>query len=317
MKSNIIHVENVIRKFGDNTAVNDLSFEVREGEIFGFLGHNGAGKTTTVRMLNGVLKANSGSIRVMELDPVADGPTLRAHTGVLTETAALELRLTARENLIIYANIFGVPRKKVSSRVDELLDFFGISEFADQRVETFSTGMRQRLALARTLLHDPDIIYLDEPTSGLDPIAAHQVHELIANLAEEKGRTVFLCTHNLVEAQKLCDRVGVMEHGKLVAIGTPQELIQQYVHHLDVDIETAPEQKEIALKMLSDMPSLVRGVPHKENGNLTMTVSGRESIPALLELLVMNKIHVYQINAHQPTLEDVYFTINGEQEAIE
>jgi ABC-type transport system involved in cytochrome c biogenesis ATPase subunit len=141
MKSNIIHVENVIRKFGDSTAVNDLSLDVQEGEIFGFLGHNGAGKTTTVRMLNGVLKANSGFIRVMDLDPVADGPTLRAHTGVLTETAALELRLTARENLIIFADIFGVPREKVSLRVDELLDFFGISEFSDQRVDTFSTGI--------------------------------------------------------------------------------------------------------------------------------------------------------------------------------
>ena len=220
MKTAAIIVENLTRLFGNKTAVNDLSIEVEDGEVFGFLGHNGAGKTTTVRMLNGVLEAHGGSMHVLGMDPLTEGPALRARTGVLTEAAALELRLTARDNLLIYADLFGVPRDKVTTRVDELINFFQLSDATNQRAETFSTGMRQRLALARTLLHDPEVIFLDEPTNGLDPVAAHQVNELIANLAEEKGRTVFLCTHNLVEAQKLCDRVAVMEHGRLVAIGT-------------------------------------------------------------------------------------------------
>ena len=317
MKSTAITVKNLTRRFGEKIAVNDLSIEVETGEVFGFLGHNGAGKTTTVRMLNGVLESHNGSIRILGMDPLTEGPILRSRTGVLTETAALELRLTARDNLLIYADLFDVSPDKVHSRVSELLEFFGLSEVANQRVETFSTGMRQRLALARTLLHDPEVIFLDEPTNGLDPVAAHQVNELIANLAEEKGRTVFLCTHNLVEAQKLCDRVAVMEHGRLVAIGTPTDLIQQYVRRLDVDIETALNQTDAALQLISSASSLTRSLPQHTNGKLTLTVTGREAIPELLNLLVRNNIRVYHMAAHQPTLEDVYFALHDEKENIQ
>lgn len=317
MKSTVIDVKHLTRRFGEKVAVNDLSIEVQAGEVFGFLGHNGAGKTTTVRMLNGVLEAHGGSISVLGMDPLADGPALRAHTGVLTESAALELRLTARDNLLIYADLFGVPREKVHSRTDELLNMFELNDVADQYAETFSTGMRQRLALARTLLHDPEVIFLDEPTSGLDPVAAHQVHELITNLTATKSHTVFLCTHNLVEAQKLCDRVGVMEHGRLVAIGTPTELIQQYVTRLDVDLETAPEQSDAALQVLSNASSWTWGQPRGVNGNLTLTVTGREAIPELLNLLVQNHICVYRMAAHQPTLEDVYFAMHGMKGSVQ
>jgi ABC-2 type transport system ATP-binding protein len=174
--------------------------------------------------------------------------------------------------------------------------------------------MRQRLALARTLLHEPEMLFLDEPTAGLDPVAAHQVHELIANLSEEKGRTVFLCTHNLVEAQKLCDRVAVMEHGKLVAQGTPADLAHQFVKRLDVNIETAPEQMDSAMEILSNAPSLTRGLPRRTNGTLTLTVTGREAIPELMTLLINRGVRVYRLAANEPTLEDVYFALHGEKE---
>lgn len=317
MSTPVIHVENLTRRFGENIAVNELSFEVKAGEVFGFLGHNGAGKTTTVRLLNGVLEAHSGSMRVLDLDPLHDGPTLRARTGVLTESASVENRLTARDNLLIYADLFGVLREKIPARVSELLDFFGLSEHAEEKVEGFSTGMRQRLALARTLLHDPEVLFLDEPTAGLDPIAANQVNELIANLSEEKGRTVFLCTHNLVEAQKLCDRVAVMEHGKLAAIGTPQGLMQQYVRRLDVDIEVAPEQVDLSLSALASASPLTLGLPRPVNGKLTQTIPGRDAIPGLVNLLVQKGIRVYHIAAHQPSLEDVYFALHREKEALQ
>ena len=317
MSSTIIKIENLTRRFGDNIAVNNLTLEVQAGEVFGFLGHNGAGKTTTVRLLNGVLEAHSGSMRVLDMDPIDDGPSLRARTGVLTESASVECRLTARDNLLIYADLFGIPPVRIPARVSELLEFFGLSDHANEKVETFSTGMRQRLALARTLLHDPEVLFLDEPTAGLDPVAANQVNELIANLSEEKGRTVFLCTHNLVEAQKLCDRVAVMEHGKLVAIGTPRDLMQQYVRRLYVDIEVAPDQVDIALDVLSSASSPTRGLPHHVNGNLTLTIPGRDAIPDLLNLLVEKGIRVYHIAAHQPSLEDVYFALHGEKEAIQ
>ena len=315
MAQTIIAIENLTRRFGDNVAVDNLHLEVRSGEVFGFLGHNGAGKTTTVRLLNGVLESHDGRIRVLDLDPIIDGPALRSRTGVLTESASLDTRLTARDNLHIYAALFDVPRDKVASRAAELLEFFELSEHADARVATFSTGMRQRLALARTLLHEPEMLFLDEPTAGLDPVAAHQVNELIANLSHEKGRTVFLCTHNLVEAQKLCDRVAVMDHGRLVALGTPAELAQQYVRRLDVQIETALEQMDTALEVLSNAPSLTRGLPRRTNGSLTLTVTGREAIPDLMNLLVNQGIRVYRLAANDPSLEDVYFALHGEKES--
>ena len=310
----IIIAEHLTRRFDDNIAVNDLNLEVNSGEVFGFLGHNGAGKTTTVRLLNGVLEAHAGKIRVMGLDPIDDGPALRVRSGVLTESISLDNRLTARDNLLIYADLFGVPRGSVKPRVDELLEFFELSEHADERVSGYSTGMRQRLALARTLLHEPEILFLDEPTSGLDPLAAHHVNNLIDNLSREKGRTVFLCTHNLVEAQKLCDRVAVMEHGKLVALGTPAELAHQYVKRLDVQIETAPEQTKITLEILSNASALTRGLPRRTNGSITLTVTGREAIPELLALLVSQGIRVYRLAANEPSLEDVYFALHGEKE---
>ena len=314
MSATIISSENLTRRFGDKNAVSNLNLEVHSGEVFGFLGHNGAGKTTTVRLLNGVLEAHGGQIRVLGLDPITDGPALRARTGVLTESASLDDRLTARDNLHIYADLFGVPRDKVASRASELLEFFELSEQADAKVATYSTGMRQRLALARTLLHEPEVLFLDEPTSGLDPVAAHQVHNLIENLSREKGRTVFLCTHNLVEAQRLCDRVAVMEHGRLVAQGTPAELAHQYVKRLDVHIETTLEQMDSALEILSNASSLTRGLPRRTNGSLTLTVTGREAIPDLLTLLVNHGIRVYRLAADEPSLEDVYFALHGEKE---
>lgn len=314
MSNIVISSENLTRRFGENIAVNNLDLEVHSGEVFGFLGHNGAGKTTTVRLLNGVLEPHGGNMRVLGLDPIADGPALRARTGVLTESASLDNRLTARDNLQIYADLFDVPRGSVVSRVGELLEFFGLSEHAGARVATYSTGMRQRLALARTLLHDPEILFLDEPTAGLDPVAAYQVHELIEGLSREKGHTVFLCTHNLVEAQKLCDRVAVMEHGRLVAQGSPAELAHQYVRRLDVQIETAPEQIDLAFSISSGASSLVRGLPRRTNDSITLTVTGREAIPDLLALLVNQGIRVYRLAANEPSLEDVYFALHGEKE---
>ena len=314
MNTPVITIKNLTRQFGEKIAVNDLTLDIYAGEVFGFLGHNGAGKTTTVRLLNGVLEAHSGSIRVLGLDPIMDGPALRAHTGVLTESASLDARLTAYDNLHIYSDLFGVPREQVNSRIDELLEIFELRKYANDSVSTFSTGMRQRLALARTMLHDPEILFLDEPTSGLDPLAAYQVSQLIASLSREKGRTVFLCTHNLVEAQKLCDRVAVMENGRLMALGSPPDLARQYIRRLDVEIKTASEQINTAMEILSNSVDLIKGFPQRRNGSITLTATGRESIPSLLHVLIQQGIRVYHIAANQPSLEDVYFAMHGEKE---
>ena len=295
----VITINQLTRCFKETMAVNQLSLEVHAGEIFGFLGHNGAGKTTTVRLLNGVIDPTSGNMRVLDLDPQVDGPALRARTGVLTETPSLDERLTAWDILSIYADLYGVPKKTVNPRISEWLAEFDLADRANEKVGDFSKGMKQRLALSRALLHRPELIFLDEATSGLDPGSAHHVNELIERIARREGCTVFMCTHNLVEAQRLCDRVAILEHGQLVALGTPAELTRQYVRRLDVEIEVAEEQTEIALKVLRSMPQLVLGEPAQPNGALVVTINQRDSIPDVLASMVQNHVRVYRMEARK------------------
>jgi len=310
----VIQINSLSRRFGEKNAVDHLSLDVQAGEIFGFLGHNGAGKTTTVRLLNGVLEPTSGEMRVLGLDPQTEGPALRAQTGVLTETPSLDERLTARDNLSIYADLYNYPRPEVAGRVDFLLSEFELADRADEKVGGYSKGMKQRLALARALLHKPEILFLDEPTSGLDPVAARHVNTLVEDLARRDGCTVFLCTHNLVEAQKLCDRVAVMEHGRLVALGTPSELTRQYVKRLNVDLEVDSVQIESTLRILQELPQLVIDFPKQEKDVLILTLSGREAIPALLSILVQKGIQVYRLAPQEANLEEVYFALHGDTE---
>lgn len=312
MSSPVIQISSLTRRFGETKAVDQLTLDVQAGEIFGFLGHNGAGKTTTVRLLNGVLESTSGEAKVLGLDPQTQGPALRARTGVLTEIPSLDERLTARDNLSIYADLYNVPLADVSARVDFLLAEFELADRADEKVGGYSKGMKQRLALARALLHKPEVLFLDEPTSGLDPVAARHVNSLVENLARREGCTVFLCTHNLVEAQKLCDRVAVMEHGHLVALGTPSDLTRQYVKRLDVDLEVDPAQMELVLPILQGLPQLVIGSPKREKDVLTLTLSGRKAIPELLNILVQKGLRVYRLAPQEANLEEVYFALHGD-----
>ena len=311
MSAPVIQTSSLSRRFGQKNAVENLTLDVQAGEIFGCLGHNGAGKTTTVRLLNGVLEPSSGGARVLGLDPQADGPAVRAQTGVLTETPSLDERLTARDNLSIYAELYDVPRAEVSKRVDSLLAEFELAQRAGETVGAYSKGMKQRLALARALLHNPEVLFLDEPTAALDPVASRHVHALVENLARREGCTVFLCTHNLVEAQRLCDRVAVMEHGRLVALGTPSELTRQYVKRLDVDLEVDPLQVDLALQVLQSVPQLVIGPPRREKDTLSMTLSGRDAIPELLSILVGHGLRVYRLAPQEANLEEVYFALHG------
>ncbi len=310
----VISINQLTRCFKETKAVDQLSLDVHAGEIFGFLGHNGAGKTTTVRLLNGVIEPTSGSMRVLGLDPQVDGPKLRARTGVLTETPSMDERLTAWDNLSIYADLYGVPRTEVRKRINELLAEFDLADRAQERVGGYSKGMKQRLALARALLHKPELLFLDEATSGLDPIAAHHVNQLIERMARRENHTVFMATHNLVEAQKLCDRVAVLEHGKLVALGTPAELTRQYVRRLDVEIEVAEEQIQATRSVLRSLPELVLGEPAQPNGALIVTIDRHESIPEVLARLVQNHIRVYRLAPQAVNLEQVYFTLHEEKE---
>lgn len=316
MTDAIIRTEGLTRRFGETVAVNALSLEVQPGEIFGFLGHNGAGKTTTIRLLNGVLGANEGAASVLGLDPWRDGPALRRCTGVLTETPSLDERLSARVLLSTYADLYDVPKSEVVGRVEELLTAFELADRGDDKVGTYSKGMKQRLALARALLHRPELLFLDEPTAGLDPVAARRVHEMITRVARTEGHAVFLCTHNLVEAQRLCDRVAVMEQGRLVALGQPEELARRLVRKLQVEIEVAPEDVPNAYAVLQAAPALRSGTVARNRTALLLSDVQRTSIPELVASLVQAGVRVYQVASQEPDLEDVYFTLHGEKETV-
>jgi ABC-2 type transport system ATP-binding protein len=315
-----IWTEGLTRHFGQLTAVDSLSLQVDAGEVFGFLGHNGAGKTTTVRLLNGVIQPHGGAARVLGFDPLTQGPELRRHTGVLTETPSVDERLTGRENLLTYAHLYGVPRKTVADRVAGLLELFGLSERASEKAGAYSKGMKHRLALARALLHEPEVLFLDEPTAGLDPVAARQVHELIADLRNER-RTVFICTHNLAEAQRLCDRVAVLEQGQVVAMGTPAELARDVGGRQRLEIELAPEGLPAALAALNLIPDLALDDPDSptigERGprgvRLTMATASHDAIPDVIDTLVKAGVRIYRVSPQEVSLEDVYFALHEQR----
>lgn len=298
-------------RFGERWAVDGLSLQVGAGEVFGLLGHNGAGKTTTVRLLNGILAPSSGEAEVMGLSPVRDGPALRRRTGVLTEVPSVDDRMTAVENLTFAGRFQGIPGDALPRRVEALLEEFGLAERARDRVGTYSKGMRQRLALARALLHDPELLFLDEPTSGLDPVAARQVHERIAGL-RALGRTVVLCTHNLVEAQHLCDRVAVLRAGRLLAVGTPAELGERY-GAVRVRLEVEPGAAVAALQALRAAGRAVEA--GEAAGDLVLRGAGRADVPALLQALAAARVPVYRAGAETAALEDVYYALVGDVSA--
>jgi ABC-2 type transport system ATP-binding protein len=296
------------RRFGSVQAVDGLSFEVRAGETFGLLGHNGAGKTTTIRMLNGVLGRDSGEAEVLGMDPAIDGVDVRSRTGVLTETPSLDERLSAVENLAFFGRLYGVSVGRLDDRVAALLSAFGLAERGGDRVGGFSRGMKQRLALARTLVHDPDILFLDEPTAALDPVAARDVHDLIEGFRRDQRRTVVLTTHNLTEAQRLCDRVLIMQHGRALAAGSPAELAASVVAARTVDIEVPIEHHVAAIEALS--AAAVADVAVGPNV-LTLRLDHREAIPAAVALLARAGIPIYRVAEREPDLEAAYFALHG------
>jgi ABC-2 type transport system ATP-binding protein len=312
MSDRVILTDHLTRHFGSHVAVDQLTIAIQSGEVFGFLGHNGAGKTTTIRLLNGVLPSTGGAARVLDMDPKTEGAKIRRHTGVLTETPALDDRLTARANLRFYADVYGVPEGEVDRRVELLLISFGLLDRADDKIGSFSKGMRQRMALARTLVHNPQILFLDEPTSGLDPLAAREVYLLIERLSRDEGRTIFLCTHNLVEAQRLCDRVAVLAHGRLLALGAPSELAQRYggSHRLQLSVEPSQIPETLAIIDAfqgAEAASLQNG----ESGIIEVVGVDRTATPFLIGALTGAGIALYSVVPHEPSLEEVYLALQA------
>jgi ABC-2 type transport system ATP-binding protein len=294
--------------------VDDLTFSANSGEVLGLLGPNGAGKTTTVRLLNGLFHPESGQMRLLGLDPVTQGDQVRRQTGVLTETPALYERLSARQNLDFFATLAGMPANERAARVNELLAFFDLTGRAAEKVGTFSKGMKQRLALARALLAHPPLLFLDEPTSGLDPEASAQVHDLIESIHQHNGQTVVLATHNLYDAQRLCDRVVIMNHGRLLAQGTLEELRQRFAPDLWVQVEFWQPLEEANDEGLSHMVGVLE-VKRLATGALRIQVSENAVVPQLVAHLVGQGAQILAVTPQQLSLEEIYFSLQDSQPA--
>jgi ABC-2 type transport system ATP-binding protein len=300
-----IQTEKLSRRFGSRPAVHEVTLTVEPGEVFGVLGPNGAGKTTMVRLLN-------GTCRVLGFDPVAQGGEVRRRTGVLTESPALYERMSARDNLIFFGTMYGVPQEKLPILADAMLAAFDLSERANDKVGSFSKGMKQRLALARSVLHEPEVLFLDEPTAALDPEAARRVTELIMEFSHRAGRTVFICTHYLPEAERLCDRVAVLNRGSLIAVGTLAELARTLWHGTWVDIECLISPDQAVIASLRALPC-VTDIRHN-NRHLEVQVENQECIPAVVKEFVDHDAQVLRVNPREHTLEEVYFELQSTPE---
>lgn len=296
------------RTFGETVALEKVSLRIDRGEVFGLLGHNGAGKTTTVRLVNGILLPTEGSVRTFGLDPYVDGDRVRRRTGVLGARPQLDDQLTVREILDLFGAITGIDPQEVRRRSAELAEVLSLTALVDAPAQTLSTGMKQRVALARALLPGPELILLDEATASIDPMAARTVRRLVRDLSRDRGRTVLVCTHNLVEAQELCDRVGILQDGRLVAVGTPDEL----AHGLGGG--TTIEVRFDALDE-NDVREAAAVVPGLTDAELACTsvrgvATDEETLPALVERLVLHGARVRHVSEDTPSLEDIYVALH-------
>lgn len=297
---NAVRLEQLTKIYPDGKkAVNSISIRLNPGEIFGFLGPNGAGKTTTVKLLNGMLTPTEGNCSVFEKNPSQNPEEVHAISGVVTEHAQMYDHMSGLQNLVFYASLFGLGQAESRQRAKLLLEQLELSDAADKKLAAYSTGMRQRLSLARALIHEPKILFLDEPTSGLDPKSAQNVHGIIRSLAREKGITVFLCTHQLRYAQEICTRYGLMDQGHLLAEGTLEELRTRVSSGIKVKIR--------AKGLPADFP------PAEEEDSFEIPVKTEEEIPLLIRRIVESGAKIYSVLAKQPSLEDIYFGLTAVQ----
>ncbi|MBM0233930.1 ABC transporter ATP-binding protein [Micromonospora sp. STR1_7] len=299
----LIQARGLVKRFGDFVAVDGIDVEVRSGEAFGFLGPNGAGKSSTMRMVGCISPPSGGELRILGMDPVADGPAIRARLGVCPQLDNLDPELTVRENLTVYARYFGIARRAARERADELLDFVQLSERADSKVEPLSGGMKRRLTIARALVNDPEIVLLDEPTTGLDPQARHLVWERLFRL-KQQGVTLVLTTHYMDEAEQLCDRLVVMDGGRIVAEGSPRALIERHSTREVVELRFAAESQEPFADKLDGLGERVEVLPDR----VLLYVPDGDAAVAEVSALGLNPANVL---VRRSGLEDVFLHLTG------
>ncbi len=301
----LIRARKLTKSFGNFTAVDGIDFELtRRGEAFGFLGPNGAGKSSTMRMIGCVSPPSGGELTILGLDPVRDGPRIRARLGVVPQEDTLDLELTVQENLLIYGRYFGLPRDVIRERTARLLDFVQLADRAGDEVEPLSGGMKRRLTIARSLINEPEILLLDEPTTGLDPQARHVVWDRLFRL-KQQGVTLVLTTHYMDEAEQLCDRLVVMDRGKIAAEGSPRQLIEQYSTPEVLELRFDPADHEQAAGKVGDA-----GAQRTEvlaDRILLYVRNGDEALAAVRGLGLEPQTSLVR----RSTLEDVFLRLTG------
>jgi ABC-2 type transport system ATP-binding protein len=300
----VIALDGVVKAFGPNVALADLRLSVPGGQITVLLGPNGAGKTTAIRMITGAFSPDAGAVRVFGLDPSVDGEAVRSRCGVVSAKPSLYDRLDGWDNLRYSAELHGMGRgPDVDRRIAEAAGRFGIDVALDDQVGSYSTGMKTRLALARSVLHEPDLLLYDEPTSGLDPESSHAVLDLIHEMTAD-GSTVVMCTHLLLEAEGLADQVVVLQDGRAIVEGSPGDLTRRFWpdHQVRIGAEDAP-----ALDLLRSLSGVVGY--EREDGVATLRIDRPDRIPDLVLALVQAGVRVTRVEPHEPTLEDLYFAV--------
>jgi ABC-2 type transport system ATP-binding protein len=312
MENNIIiEVNNLTKKFNDFTAVDHISFDVKESEIFGLLGPNGAGKSTTIRMLTTLARPTEGTAKIGGYDIVKQDSKVRQQIGLVSEKMIMYDRLTAKENLRFFGKLYNMPKDMLESKIDELLEMLQLSKWKNTKVGTFSTGMRQRMNVIRALLNTPKVLFLDEPTLGLDPHSTVEIREFIKKLNVEHKTTIILTTHMMNEADILCDRIGIIDQGKIVALDTSTNL-KKMISGNDTTILKL-EIPNITTKLLSKIQSIecVSTVSQENNSHIKVHATGDSAFDKIIDTVRKENAKINSMEKLQPTLEDVFLHITG------
>jgi len=309
----IIEVKNLTKTFNKFTAVDDISFNVKKGEIFGLLGPNGAGKTTTLRMLSTLARPTKGTATIGGYDIVEKDTEVRKLIGIVSEKMIMYNRLTARENLWFFGSLFNIPKEVLTKRIDELLELVQLTQWKNAQVGTFSTGMRQRMNVIRALLNMPQVLFLDEPTLGLDPQSSVEIRDFIKKLNQENDTTIIITTHMMVEADLLCDRIGIMDHAKIVALDTSTNL-KKMISGADTTI--------LKLEIGNLSPDIIEAirackctdaVSQENSTHLRIIAHGDEAFDSVIDAVRAKNGNINSMENLQPTLEDVFLHITGHE----
>ena len=306
-----IEVQNITKRFGNFCAVDSVSFAVEQGEVFGLLGPNGAGKSTLIRMLTTLVPPTSGTARVNGFDIIKEPNAVRQSIGVIPQAMTSDMELSAVENMTIFAKLYGIPRERRKRIINELLKAVDLEQWADKPIRMFSGGMRRRLEIARGLVHEPKIFFLDEPTTGLDPVSRVAVWEMLSRLKRERELTILVTTHYMDEADKLCDRIAIVDHGKIVALDSPLKLKASIPgkNILEVSFSKVPDNWTETLRSLPDVAEL------KADDNIFRLSSdnGPRTTVALLETARNANVAVTSLSVQSTTLDDVFVYYTGHE----